>query len=72
MKRTIENEPAPLPSDRLALRLDDLVELLGLSRRTIERQRSAGLFPAPDRVVNRMALWRPATIDAWLSQGGGR
>jgi predicted DNA-binding transcriptional regulator AlpA len=76
-------EPEPLPPGvvpittpldavmgRLALRLDELAAALGVSRRAIERERSAGRFPPPDRRIGRMPLWSPATIRAWLERGG--
>ncbi len=63
------DRPTP-PLTRLAYRLDDIASLTGLSRRTLERERSAGRFPPPDLIVGRMPLWRPATIDRWLSKGG--
>ena len=67
---------APTPdtdplAGRLALRLDELAAALGVSRRAIERERSAGRFPRPDRVVGRMPLWRPETVVGWL-EGGAR
>jgi predicted DNA-binding transcriptional regulator AlpA len=58
-------DPA-IPSNRIAWRMADLTALTGLSRRMIERERSAGRFPAPDRFVGRCPLWRPETVDAWL------
>ena len=60
------------PSGRLALRLDDLAERLGVSRRTLERVRSAGRFPPPDLHIGKMPLWKPETIRAWVDGGGGR
>ena len=62
--------PAP-PATRLALRLDEVARALGVSRRAIERERSAGRFPRPDVVIGRMPLWRPETIRQWI-EGGGR
>jgi len=56
---------------RLALRLDELAGALGISRRTLERERAAGRFPRPDLHLGRMPLWRPETIRAWVD-GGGR
>jgi predicted DNA-binding transcriptional regulator AlpA len=50
----------------MTLRVDDLAVALGMSRRTIERLRSAGRFPAPDLRVGRIPLWRPETIRTWL------
>jgi predicted DNA-binding transcriptional regulator AlpA len=55
-----------VPVERLAYRLNDLVKALGVSRRTIERLRSAGRFPRPDQTIGRMPLWRKETIDQWL------
>ena len=67
---TTRQSPAP-PATRLALRLDEVARALGVSRRAIERERSAGRFPKPDLTIGRMPLWRPETIRAWI-EGGGR
>ena len=64
-----EREAVP----RLALRLDDVAKALGLSRRTLERERSAGRLPSPDLTIGRMPLWRLQTISRWLDgQADGR
>jgi predicted DNA-binding transcriptional regulator AlpA len=76
-------EPDPLPTDlagngkppddtipSLAYRLDELADALGVSRRTLERERSAGRFPKPDRKVGKMPLWSPETIREWIGRGG--
>jgi predicted DNA-binding transcriptional regulator AlpA len=63
--------PADVAVGRLTLRLDELAASLGVSRRSIERERSAGRFPPPDLTIGRMPLWRPETIRAWI-EGGGR
>ena len=80
MSRTPKPIPAPpddLPDGRvsrplgiLTCRLDDLPDALGVSRRTIERQRSAGRFPRPDLHIGKMPLWRVETIRAWVEGGG--
>jgi predicted DNA-binding transcriptional regulator AlpA len=67
---------APLPEaapavERLALRLDEVAAVLGVSRRAIERERAAGRFPCPDLTIGRMPLWTPATVRRWV-EGGGR
>jgi predicted DNA-binding transcriptional regulator AlpA len=68
----VPEAPAPpLVADRMTLRLDELARTLGISRRAIERERSAGRFPKPDLIIGRMPLWRPETIRAWI-EGGGR
>jgi predicted DNA-binding transcriptional regulator AlpA len=61
------------PAERvepLAVGLNDLPAMLGLSRRTIERERSAGKFPKADRVVGKRPIWSIATIRRWLEGGG--
>jgi predicted DNA-binding transcriptional regulator AlpA len=57
---------------RLAYRLDEVAESLGVSRRTLERERSAGRFPPPDAKIGKAPLWRPESIECWLTEGGGR
>lgn len=63
--------PEALPP-RLTLRLEELAEALGVSRRTIERERSAGRFPKPDLKIGKAPLWKPETIRAWIDNGGGK
>lgn len=57
-------------ADRLTWGLDDLTALTGLSRRTLERERSAGRLPKPDLKVGKRVLWTPSTIRRWLAEGG--
>jgi hypothetical protein len=56
--------------ERLLWRLDQVAHALNVSRRVVERERSAGRFPRPDLVVGRMPLWKPETIRAWIDNGG--
>ena len=56
---------------RVSLRLDEVAATLGISRRALERERSAGRFPRADLTIGRMPSWRPETIRAWV-EGGGR
>ncbi len=67
-------EPSRVPlNERLTWRIADLAAALSISRRLLERERSAGRFPAPDLHVGKTPLWRPETVRAWLSrEGGGR
>jgi predicted DNA-binding transcriptional regulator AlpA len=64
--------PDPFETEtwRIAYRLAELAAALGLSRRTIERERSAGRFPPPDLTIGKMPLWKPETIRAWVEKGG--
>ena len=70
MSRTPNATPLPIP-ERLTWRLSDVAKALGVSRRTIERERSAGRFPPPDLHIGKAPLWRPRTIREWV-EGGGR
>jgi hypothetical protein len=45
LRAAIERKPSV---ERLAFRIDEVAESLGMSRRAIERERSAGRFPLPD------------------------
>jgi hypothetical protein len=58
------------PIERLTYRVDDLAERLGVSRRLIEKARSAGKIPPADLKLGRVPLWRVETIQAWLANGG--
>ena len=71
--RTPEAPARPgLPyADRLLLRFAEVVEWVGIPRRTLERERSAGRFPPPDQMVGKVPLWKPATLRAWAEKGGG-
>jgi len=60
------------PVDRLAWRLADVAQALGISRRTLERERSAGRFPRPDIHIGKAPLWQPETIRRWVEGGGLR
>jgi hypothetical protein len=46
------------------------LHVLSISRRVLERERSAGRFPAPDLIFGRMHLWRPERIQAGIDNGG--
>jgi hypothetical protein len=39
------------PVPRLALRLTEVAECLGVSKRVIQRERAAGRFPRPDLFI---------------------
>ena len=52
------------------LSLDDLAALLNVSRRWLERERSAGRVPKPDFQAGRCPRWKPATIRGWIETGG--
>jgi hypothetical protein len=56
--------PVAEPLLRVAYRLADVVLVTGLPRRVIERERAAGRFPKPDRIVSkRIPIWARETIE---------
>ena len=51
----------------ILLGLADLAKLLGISRRTLERERAAGHVPKPTIIIgSRTPRWSRATITRWL------
>jgi len=54
---------------RLTLRLDDLASALGVSRRALECDRSAGRPPRLDLTIGRRVLCRPDSIRDWIGRG---
>ena len=69
LDRQADNRPRIEP---MALRIDEVADALGLSRRAIERERAAGRFPKPDATIGKMPLWRPETVHSFLERGGRR
>ena len=62
-------EPAP-PIEPL-LSIEDLAAVLNVSRRVVERMRSAGRLPKADLTLGtRIPRWQAATIRAWIAGGG--
>ena len=55
--------------DPMTLRIDELADALGVSRRAIERERAAGRFPRPDLTIGKMPLWRIETVRTFLERG---
>lgn len=57
-----------------SLDIDDVCKVRRISRRTGERERSAGLWPKPDFFVGtgkrKSPRWRPETIRASFERGG--
>lgn len=52
----------------IAVGMRDLPRLTGLSERSINRLRTRGRFPAPDRTIGRRNLWLVSTVRAWLGE----
>ena len=70
MSAETRGTPAVPIAERLLYRLDEIAGLVGVSRRTIERQRSAGRFPQPDLRIGKTPLWKPATVQKWIDSAG--
>jgi predicted DNA-binding transcriptional regulator AlpA len=52
------------------LSIDDLIRILGCSRRLLERMRAAGKLPHPDIMIGRMPRWKAETIRDWIERRG--
>lgn len=59
-----------VPVERLTIRMDELAAALGVSRRVLERERSAGRLLKPDLKIGKIPLWRVDSVRAWLANGG--
>ncbi len=74
MSSTTEPDTPPpsgsSPIQRLTYRLDDLAQALGVSRRILERERSAGRLLKPDLRIGRIPLWRIESVRDWIAKGG--
>ena len=57
---------APALPDRF-LRLPDVIERTGLSRRTIYRRMDAGEFPAKVEIGPNAVAWRATEIESWMA-----
>jgi hypothetical protein len=66
LKAALDRKP---PIERLALRIDEVAAAIGMSRRAIERERSAGRWPLADLQIGKAPLWRVETIRDYLSSG---
>jgi hypothetical protein len=63
---------SPRPGvERLAFRIDEIATCLGVSRRLLEKERCAGRFPRPDKMLGRIPLWTRETLLDYLA-GGNR
>jgi hypothetical protein len=73
--RTTPSDAVPPPeadpplSDRL-WSIDDIAAYLNVSRRGVERLKSAGRLPRPTVVIGRLPRYAPAEIIAWAERGG--
>jgi len=71
LAQVLERTKSRSQTQRLTLRIEELAEAIGVSRRVLERELSASRFPKPDLRIGKMPLWRLDTISAWLERGGG-
>jgi hypothetical protein len=57
---------------RVALRLQDIADMIGISVRHLQTLRSKQQFPGPDRMLGRVPLWSAETVHAWFTREAGR
>ena len=68
LARVIEKTENRSQTDRMALRIEELADAIGVSRRVLERELSAGRFPKPDKRIGRMPVWGIAKVRGWLER----
>lgn len=66
------NRSQTQPIEPLTYRMADLPIVFNVSRRTIERARSAGRFPQPNLHLGKAPLWTRKAVENWIEQGGGK
>jgi predicted DNA-binding transcriptional regulator AlpA len=52
----------------LLWKFEDVIRALNVSRRSLERLRSAGRFPAPDLHIGKRPMWKPESVRAWIDE----
>jgi predicted DNA-binding transcriptional regulator AlpA len=65
-----QNAIATVTPERM-ISMDALADMLDVSRRTVERMRSAGKIPNPDVHAGKMPRWKPETIRRWIDKQAG-
>ena len=51
---------------KAALSVAEMCEYLGIKKKTLYNQLSAGTFPIPYRKVGNKPIWSKKVVDAWL------
>jgi prophage regulatory protein len=49
------------------MRLNEVLDLTGLSRATLYRKIQAGTFPAQHKIAVRCCGWRAGEVNVWLN-----
>lgn len=57
-------------SDRF-LRIDDVLQMTGLSRSTVYRKVTDGTFPRQVQLSERCIGWRLSDVELWAAHPGG-
>ena len=52
----------------MLLKIDEVAELIRLSRPSIYRLMASGSFPKPVQVGSRAVRWRRADVEEWIEQ----
>jgi len=65
--RNMPAQTAAVPQLDDHLRPRDLAKKLGVSLRTIERERAAGRFPEPTLRIGRCVAWSTEVIRQWVA-----
>ena len=55
-----------LQSPSRMMRINEVMDITGLSRATLYRKIAAGTFPAQHKIAARCCGWRASEVDLWL------
>lgn len=64
----ISSDNSSKTDDRPLMSMTEFAQRLGISKRTLQRLRQAGMLPAPIRFRGSLR-WDPNTIANWIQQG---
>jgi prophage regulatory protein len=58
-------------TNKKVMNLNDVLATLGISKSTLYRLISAGQFPKPFKLSERLNGWRVEVVEAWLMSKAG-
>lgn len=70
-KRKLANRKPEREVRNRLLSINEVVDILGVSRMTLYRWRDSGRFPEGRKIAgSNMVRWRESTVDQWIDEGG--
>lgn len=60
-------ERKPIAGIEPMLSIGEIAQLLGCSKRSLERMRASGELPPPDFVRPKLLRWKRSTVEGWIA-----